>query len=84
MKNHVHLPLRGGLDKVTLGAIFFCAFLNHGRQDFSPLAAFGLKMLVGGGILKKPLPAVQAYGCFVCCSLESKVSLSRTKKPLTV
>ena len=54
-----------------------------GRQDFSPLAALGLKILDGGGMLQKPLPAAQANGCFVCRSLESMLSLLRTKKPLT-
>jgi hypothetical protein len=53
------------------------------RQDFSPLAALGLKILDRGGILQKPLPAAQACGCFVCSSLESELSLPRTKKPLT-
>ena len=38
--------------------------LSSGRQDFSPLTALGLKILKGGGILQKPLPAAQACGCF--------------------
>lgn len=54
-----------------------------GRQEFSPLAPLGLKILVRGGILQKPLPAAQVCFFFVCDSPESKLSLSRTKKPLT-
>jgi hypothetical protein len=45
------------LEKVAIVATFF-------QQDFSPLALLGLKILKGGGILQKPLPAAQACGCF--------------------
>ena len=54
----------------------------RGGRSFRRSLPLGLK-IPEGGIHPKPLPAAQACFFFVCDSLESKLSLSRTKKPLT-